>query len=423
MTPKVLLSAYACEPGKGSEPGVGWNLANQIAKDYEVWVITRANNRSAIERELSAAPNGRLHFVYYDLPSWARWWKKGKRGVQLYYYFWQIGVYWTAQKLHADIEFDLAHHLTFGKYWSPSFISFLPIPFIWGPVGGGESAPRTFWTGLGARGMLFEIVRESARYLAEFDPFVRLTVKRSRLTLAKTSETALRLNKLGASRVTLLGESALSYEELHRFSLLFNKEAQLDSFKFISIGNFLPLKGFTLGLEAFAIALQQENNGQLRNAEYWLVGDGPDFHRLQNLSNRLGIESRVKFWGRLSREETLKKLVECQVLVHPSLHDSGGWVCLEAMAAGRPVICLDLGGPATQVSDKTGFKVLPKNPAQVIQDIAVAMGQLALNAELRKQKGVSGMNHVASNYLWGCKQRSISFLYQELLEKGTSETE
>jgi glycosyltransferase involved in cell wall biosynthesis len=417
MTPKVLLSAYACEPGKGSEPGVGWNLANQIAKDYEVWVITRANNQLAIEAELSAAPNGRLHFVYYDLPSWARWWKKGKRGVQLYYYFWQVGIYWIAKKLHAEVEFDLAHHLTFGKYWSPSFISFLPIPFIWGPVGGGESAPGTFWTGLGARGMLFEIFRESARYLAEFDPFVRLTVKRSRLTLAKTSETALRLNKLGAGRVTLLGESALSYEELHRLSLLFNGEAHLDSFKFISIGNFLPLKGFTLGLKAFAIALQQEDNGQLRNAEYWLVGDGPDFHRLQNLSNRLGINSRVKFWGRLSRVETLKKLVECQVLVHPSLHDSGGWVCLEAMAAGRPVICLDLGGPATQVTDKTGFKVCPGSPTQVIQDIAVAMGQLALNAELRKQVGASGMNHVASNYLWDCKQRSISFLYRELFER------
>ena len=50
--------------------------------------------------------------------------------------------------------------------------------------------------------MIFEIVRESARYLAEFDPFVLLTVRRSCITLAKAAETAVRLNKLGASKVT-----------------------------------------------------------------------------------------------------------------------------------------------------------------------------------------------------------------------------
>ena len=36
----------------------------------------------------------------------------------------------------------------------------------------------------------------------------------------------------------------------------------------------------------------------------------------------------------------LEKLAECDALAHPSLHDSGGWVCLEAMAAGRPVRAL-----------------------------------------------------------------------------------
>lgn len=415
MPPRIVISAYACEPGKGSEPGVGWNLSQQVAEEYEVWVITRANNRSAIEAALSQAPNDRLHFVYYDLPYWSRWWKKGKRGVQLYYYLWQIGIYFVARNLHANIQFDLAHHLTFGKYWSPSFLSLLPVPFIWGPVGGGESAPKRFWTSLGARGAMFEIVRESARYLSEYDPFVRLSVKRSCLTLAKTSETALRLNKLGANKVTLFGESALSAEEWHQFSLNFQDGGLLNSFKFISIGNFLPLKGFTLGLQAFAIALRRLGEQQLSNAEYWLVGDGPDCRRLRTLSDRLGISSCVKFWGRLSREDTLKKLAECQVLVHPSLHDSGGWVCLEAMAAGRPVICLDLGGPSTQVTDKTGFKVCPRSPTQVIQDIAEAMGQLAMNDELRKQKETSARDLIASNFLWKHKKNFLCSRYSEVI--------
>jgi hypothetical protein len=149
---KVLLSAYACEPGKGSEPGVGWNMAQALARHHEIWVLTRANNRLAIERELARVARPTLHFAYYDLPVWARWWKRRTRGVQLYYYLWQIGVYRVAQRLHRAIGFDLIHHATFGKYWVPSVLSLLPVPFVWGPVGGAESAPKAFWGHFSLRG-------------------------------------------------------------------------------------------------------------------------------------------------------------------------------------------------------------------------------------------------------------------------------
>ena len=75
---KVLISAYACEPHKGSEPGVGWNWARQIAEFAEVWVITRANNREIIEEEFKRNPVSNLHFIYVDLPKSLRFWKKGE---------------------------------------------------------------------------------------------------------------------------------------------------------------------------------------------------------------------------------------------------------------------------------------------------------------------------------------------------------
>src|SRR4051812_45653270 len=107
---KVLLSAYGCDPGGGSEGGVGWNMAREMANCHEVWVLTRANNRPEIEAELSSHPIPGLHFAYYDLPRWARWWKRGQRGVRLYYYLWQLGIYCVAKRLHREVGFDLAHH-------------------------------------------------------------------------------------------------------------------------------------------------------------------------------------------------------------------------------------------------------------------------------------------------------------------------
>ena len=87
----------------------------------------------------------------------------------------------------------------------------------------------------------------------------------------------------------------------------------------------------------------------------------------------MGLEKSVKFWGLVDRSQVLGLLGQCHALIHPSLHDSGGWVCLEAMAAGRPVICLDWGGPGFQVNDETGFKIYPTSPDQVVTEMAIAM--------------------------------------------------
>ncbi|WP_318780277.1 hypothetical protein [Atlanticothrix silvestris] len=37
---RILISAYACEPGQGSEPGVGWNVVREVSKYHHVWVLT-----------------------------------------------------------------------------------------------------------------------------------------------------------------------------------------------------------------------------------------------------------------------------------------------------------------------------------------------------------------------------------------------
>ncbi len=65
---RVLLSAFACEPHKGSEPEVGWQWALQMARFHDVTVLTQSKNRPAIESELKKQPADRQpKFVYFDL--------------------------------------------------------------------------------------------------------------------------------------------------------------------------------------------------------------------------------------------------------------------------------------------------------------------------------------------------------------------
>ncbi|NJL47109.1 MAG: glycosyltransferase family 4 protein [Leptolyngbyaceae cyanobacterium SM2_5_2] len=402
---KVLISAYSCEPGRGSERGVGWNVAREVAKRHEVWVLTRPDeSREAIEAELACNPVPNLNFVYFTLPFWQdslRWGQSG--AMQIHYYLWQIQAYFVARKLHQEIQFDLAHHVTFVKYSSPSFLAFLPIPFIWGPVGGGESAPTPFWQDFSLKAKLYELGRDLARKMGEIDPFTRLTARKSTVVRATTIDTATRLHKMGAKEIQIVPEVGLLEEELEA---LRQYPLPIDlPVRFISMGRLLHWKGYHLGLQAFAQA-------NLLETEYWLVGDGPERERLQNMAEALGVADRVKFWGRLTREETLEKLRDCHVLVHPSLHDSGGWVCIEGMAAGRPVICLDLGGPAVQVTEETGFKVAANNPSQVIQKMAEAMRCLTEDPTLREKMGNAGRTLVSENYGWRVVGERLNALYQ-----------
>lgn len=407
---KILISAYSCEPNQGSERGVGWNFVREVAKYNQVWVLTRPDeSKEAIEAELVRNPIPNLQFVYFTLPFWQdslRWGQSG--AMQIHYYLWQIQAYFVARQLHQKLDFDLAHHVTFVKYSSPSFLSLLSIPFVWGPVGGGENCPYAFWSDFSFKNKIYETLRILARWLGEIDPFARITAKRSAIVYGATKDTATRVQKMGAKSIEIFSAIALSELEIEQLAQC--PSPDVNPVRFISIARLLHWKGIHLGLRAFARA-------NLPNSEYWILGDGAEMARLQALALNLGIRDRVKFWGLLSREEVLVKLGQCSVLIHPSLHDSGAGVCLEAMAAGRPVICLDLGGPAEQVTSSTGFKVKADRPQQAVRELAQVMIKLGQNPELCRTMGKAGQKRVKERYSWQAKGEYLCQTYQKIIDR------
>jgi glycosyltransferase involved in cell wall biosynthesis len=404
MRLRVLLSAYACEPHRGSEAGIGWNWVRQAARFHEVWVMTRSNNREAIEAAASSLPPGAVHWIYYDLPRSLRFWKRGARGMRVYYYLWQIGIWRLARRLRATTHFDLVHHVTIGNYWTPSFLALLPTPFIWGPVGGGESAPRPFYATFGVRGRIFEHTRDILRRVGELDPFLRTTSRRARVGIATTPETAATLARLGARRVRVLSHVGLPRDEITELTAIpFRREAPV---RFVSIGRLLHWKGYHLGIRAFARLAREDPT-----TEYWIIGDGPDRRRLEAVARSCGVSDRVQFLGVLPRERVMRALEQCDVLVHPSLHDSGGYVCVEAMAAGRPVIALGLGGPALLVSPETGFLIPARDPEQVQTDLADALAHIARDPLLRRRLSEAARQAVCTRFDWDRKGDVLSDLY------------
>ena len=391
---KVLLSAYSCTPNLGSEPGVGWNWARQIAKNNEVWVITRETNRKSIE---SAEKPKSLHFVYVDsrLP--------GLNKTKIYYIIWQAKAYLKTKKLHKMINFDLCHHITFCSYWMPSFMAFLNIPFVFGPVGGGELCPKQFFKDFGLRARIHEYLRDLTRKINDYNPFARDVARKTKASLASNRETAARLKSLGHSNVNIMSQLMVDFSR----PMPAKKEKR---FRIASIGRLLHWKGFYLGVMAFAKLLRN-----YPESEYWIIGDGPERRRLEKLAKNMGISSKVVFFGKITREEVIKKLGNCDVLLHPSLRESGGMVCLEAMALGLPVVCFDIGGPDLLVSSKCGIKVNAKTPCQSVDDLAKAMARLA-NPKLRNQMGKSAYKRALCSFSCKAAGKSIGQIYNKAIK-------
>ena len=404
---KVLVSAYACEPGTGSEPAVGWNCVQQISRFHEVWVVTRANNRQAIAGALAKNPLPNVHWIFVDLPRWARFWKSGQRGVRVYYCLWQFMIYLEARRLHQKINFDVVHHVTFVNYWMPTFLALLPVPFVFGPVGGGESTPRAFLSSFSMRGKIYELLRNIARKIGEWNPIVRLTVRRAACIFATTRETEKRLRGLESRDVQVYSQVGLPAGELDQLGR--SPFRNNSPFRILSAGTLLHWKGFELGVRAFS-----QFQHKFPTSEYWLLGSGPEEQRLKKLVKRLGIAERVTFWGNVSRSDLFKKLAECDVLLHPSLHDSGGYIVLEAMAAGRPPVCLDLGGPGVQVTPETGIKIPAICPEQVVRDLAETLCRLAKNSKLRASLGHAARVRVETHFSWDKKGTTFADTYESL---------
>lgn len=349
---RILALAYACEPGKGSEPGAGWSMVRLLARIGPTTVITRANNRDAIEGGLGDIEEaGNLDFEYVDLPRWAAWWKKGHRGVRLYYLLWQGVAAARGRRLHRRRRYDLCWHVTLANAWLGSLAPLTGPPFVYGPVGAGVDLPRAAAGTVGWKGRIYEMARSTVRSVGRYlNPAARLAWGRARLILVQNPETAAWLPRRHLPRTVVFSNAVVDATPFPRTP----PRGRTALFA----ARLLAWKGGDLTIRAIA---------RLPDWRLIVCGDGPDRARLQALAAELGVTDRVEWRGWVPRDEVDRVMrTEADAFVLPSLHDEGSAAVVEAMCAGLPVVCLDLGGPAVLVGD-AGVKVSPKLPPREIE--------------------------------------------------------
>lgn len=423
---RVLACAYAClfesgSPVSGGEAVLGWNLVRQLARFHDIWVLTVTSNRSGIEAELKRLPVPNLTFHYVDLPRWLRPLLRFPGGLQLYAYFWQIRAYFAARKLHRLVKFDAFHHITFANDWMASYIgALLPVPFLRGPGGGAHRTPEGFLREYSAGARFWERFRSFGQWVLRHDPFYLRSQRRAGVILLCNREAAEAVPAPLRHKVQLFPVNGISAEDL---SIMGGEEGQKDRnivhdrqkpaqrpFEVLYAGKLLGLKGVALGIRGFALFA-----GRHSDVRFDLVGDGPERARLEALIQNLGVGNCVHLQRWMPRSELLTVMRKCDVFLFPSLRDGGGAVVVEAMAAGKPVICMDIAGPGLHVTENCGIKVPPQTPGQTIKGIADALDRLYGDRELLSRMGIAARRRAEEAYVLDKLGDRLLGIYENVL--------
>lgn len=407
---KVLISAYACGPHRGSEPGVGWGFVQALAERHDLWVLVEEEKfRESIERHLregSAGAPSNVRFVFIR--------KRRNRALRKlwppsYYWFyreWHRSALDVARRLHEEVGFDLVHQLTMVGFREPGYLWTLDLPFVWGPIGGMGLFPWRFLGQVGVRGAvhygaynLFNLAQ------MRWSKRPRMAAQRAGAGLlfatAENRDGALRLWGCGGEVVSEVGLPPAHAEPVV-------PRSARTPLSLVWSGQHTPGKALNLGLQALARVP--------RDVEWTLdvLGRGSETARWVRTARRLGIWQRCRFHGFVERSKALGMMRSAHALLITSLRDLTSTVLVEALTLGVPVICPDHCGFSDAVDETCGIKVPVRSPRQLIPDMARAIEKLARD-EPHRILLAEGALRRAQDFDWFVKAARVDEVYRHVL--------
>lgn len=379
---RVLLSAIACHPSYGSESHVGWSAVKTLATEHDLTVLTHTESIDDIRS--AAAGDSALRKVRFIGIGQPITWHPNRTLARLQswrqYAIWCHEAHKIAAELVASEEYDLGHHVTYSTWRQVSPLANLGIPWVLGPVGGGESFPSAFRGSLSLQSRLFEMSREVSSRLTMRSARLRRSIQSAASVLASTQETMELLRSMGAlpERIGLAPAIFLHGGRIR----LFKSDRPKDRSPHLRVfagGSLEGRKGVTLALRALAALAERGVS-----FEFTFAGYGPELPHLKKHANRLSLgPSRVAFRDSLPLDEYRQTLQNSDVYLLPSLRESGGLTLGEAMVAGCVPVVVKAGGPGLLVTPESGYAFEPGSPEHVVEQMTNALQKLWIDTDHR----------------------------------------
>lgn len=423
---KTLILAYACEPGAGSESGVGWLVPTIMAKrhpEHEIYVLTRSRYREKIiatlDSLLAREGNGGLtniHFLFYEIPSCLLYKdEKGSNwGEQYNYLLWQWFAKGFIKKQNKNIGFDVIHHLTFNQYRTPSPGFFINVPFVMGPIGGAESIADAFYQDLSEHTAKKECFRKKGYDLKLFGWWAKAK-NNKKIILCSTKENVKRLKPhCGDNECKLMPAIAYTPEDFaHLTTDGLNKIDSYSPFTLIYAGRAIDWKGIRIFLRAAKRAYI--DNG-ITDFLIKLIGirSEQEQQMVMGWVKEEQLTDNVELIPFIARADLLKELAKCNLSVYPAFRDSGSMSVLEASALACPTICFDAGGQDA-FPDEILLKVKVDGTYEDIMRRFALQLQMAYNDPATTRAiGLKAKEYVSRELVWEKKVDDFVTIYEEI---------
>ena len=417
---RVLISAYAVSPSRGSEPSVGWNLCVHLAHHHDVTVLCSPGEpplRTILRDEIAEhvqqnGPIAGLTFCFVDAPPLGYFCQRESLLMRRTLYYagyrsWQLEAYHAAVRLHAEQPFDVAHQLNITGFREPGYLWKLPLPFVWGPVGGAANTPPSFFTMMGWKERLFYSARN----------VLNSVQKRTSIRCSRAAKRAGQIWTIGEEDRRLVERVwGCDTEQMTETGTSINVTAEAKE-RDVTKPLRVVWSGRHIGRKMLPIllyALQRCRVAGTFDIELAVLGHGPETAHWQTLAQRLGLAACTRWTGWLPRRNAVAELASADVLAFTGVQEGTPHVVVEALSLGLPVICHDACGMGAAVTGACGIKVPLRNPQTSIEGFAAAVRQLGTDPT-RFALLSAGALQQAKELSWRSKARHIASSYERVI--------
>lgn len=417
MRRNILVMAYAISPYRGSEYAVAWNYVTHMSKNNNLTVLygmsdNHMGETDTMEEYLKEHAVNNVRFIAVKpnrLANLLNWPNRHDFLVYTFYYafsVWQREAYNVAREISKAEHFDLIHYVGPIGYREPGYLWKLGLPYVWGPVGGVNNAPRQLMKHMPLAGRMKQTFRSVANTI-QFHTMHRLkkALEATDVLLTATSENQQKFRQVHHKDSICLPENCIT-GTITLDESKFNNPAK---YNIIVIGTLDARKSVGVFLEAMA---QVRNRDKLHVD---IVGDGPLRARLQGYDCEHGLDGLITWHGQLPRVEAVKIFNRAHLHVITSVSEGNPTTIWEAMSYGVPTMSFDHCGMHDILCSKCGILVpIAKRYEDCVSTVARNVDALLQHPERFRQLA-HGTVECAWKFTWAKREEFLNKLYDDLL--------
>jgi glycosyltransferase involved in cell wall biosynthesis len=306
----------------------------------------------------------------------------------------------AAQLIRSD-AFDFIQLVSYGTLSAPVRLWNLGVPFILGPIGGGQKTGSEYQHLIGRLPVIARI-RNWRISLLHLHPAIRQMLRNCALVLVTNRETSAIVESCGGKSTTFsdtgIGQNLLRVQPLNRqFG---------PGLKMLWVGRMIYRKALPLVFHAMKAAGRAD-------IKLEIAGSGPMLTAWRNLVTLLGLDKQVVFRGEVSFGEVFELYDQADLLVFPSVSDSFGSQLIEAASRGLPILTLDHQGAGTLLPSEAAWKVPVDGAEAVVQGLARAMVFLADHPDRLRSMSEAALAY-AQTESWPVRAERMTAIYNQL---------